>query len=74
MTTKLRSITGLLAVFVTPLLLSSGAEAANWFKLRGTEPGGTSHTLQMWGFLQPQFTKDTSNDIEGATWRLRHCG
>jgi len=66
MTTKLRSITGLLAVFVTPLLLSSGAEAANWFKLRGTEPGGTSHTLQMWGFLQPQFTKDTSNDIEGG--------
>ncbi len=66
MAKKLRSITGLLAAFVAPLLLSSGAEAANWFKLRGTEPGGTAHTLQVWGFLQPTFVKDTSDDIEGG--------
>jgi len=70
MAKKLSSVTGLLAAFVTPLLLSSGAEAANWFKLRGTEPGGTAHTLQVWGFLQPQFTKDTSDDIEGAVGGL----
>ena len=70
MAMKLKSITGLLAVFMTPLLLSSGAEAANWFKLRGTEPGGTAHTLQVWGFLQPQFTKDESDDIEGAVGGL----
>ena len=47
MAMKLKSITGLLAVFMTPLLLSSGAEAANWFKLRGTEPDSTAHTLQV---------------------------
>jgi len=67
---KHRSFIGLLGVLVTPLLLSSGAQAANWFKLRGTEPGGTAHTLQVWGFLQPQFTKDTSDDIEGAVGGL----
>lgn len=65
-----RSITGLVAAFVTPLMLSGGAQAANWFKLRGTEPGGTAHTLQMWGFLQPQFVKDYSDDIEGAVGGL----
>ena len=40
--------------------------AANWFKLRGTEPGGTAHTLQLWGFLQPTFVKDNSDEIDGA--------
>jgi len=65
-----RSITGLVAAFVTPLMLSGGAQAANWFKLRGTEPGGTAHTLQVWGFLQPQFVKDYSDDIEGAVGQL----
>ena len=65
-----RSITGLVAAFVAPLMLSGGAQAANWFKLRGTEPGGTAHTLQVWGFLQPQFVKDYSDDIEGAVGAL----
>ncbi len=42
------------------------SEAANWFKLRGTEPGGTAHTLQVWGFLQPTFAQDQSEDIKGG--------
>ena len=45
---------------------TTSSEAANWFKLRGTEPGGIAHTLQVWGFLQPTFTQDQSDDIEGA--------
>jgi len=45
---------------------TTSSEAANWFKLRGTEPGGIAHTLQVWGFLQPTFTQDKSDDIEGA--------
>jgi hypothetical protein len=67
---KDRSFSGLLAVCLLSLVLSSGAHAANWFKLRGTEPGGTAHTLQVWGFLQPQFAKDNSDDIEGAVKAL----
>lgn len=49
---------------------ASTTEAANWFKLRGTEPGGTAHTLQVWGFLQPTYVNDMSDDIEGAVGGL----
>jgi hypothetical protein len=48
------------------VLASTNTQAANWFKLRGTEPGGTSHTLQVWGFLQPRFTSDRSDEIKGV--------
>ncbi len=51
------------------LMLAMGtttSQAANWFKLRGTEPGGISHTLQVWGFLQPTFADDFSDDIKGG--------
>ncbi|NOQ89822.1 MAG: hypothetical protein GQ549_02640, partial [Gammaproteobacteria bacterium] len=47
------------------VLAATNTQAANWFKLRGTEPGGTSHTLQVWGFLQPRYVNDTSDDISG---------
>lgn len=47
------------------LLTATNTQAANWFKLRGTEPGGTSHTLQVWGFLQPRYVNDTSDEISG---------
>lgn len=59
----------LMAVLVTMAVglgSISSAQAANWFKLRGTEPGGTSSTLQVWGFLQPTFMTDTSDRITGA--------
>jgi len=51
---------GALAGCVTAILASHApsADAANWFKLRGTEPGGTAHTLQVWGFIQPTYVKD----------------
>lgn len=32
------------------ICFSPVVEAANWFKLRGTEPGGIAHTLQVWFF------------------------
>lgn len=59
----------LMAVLVTMAVglgSISSAQAANWFKLRGTEPGGTSSTLQVWGFLQPTYATDTSDRITGA--------
>jgi len=45
---------------------TTNTESANWFKLRGTEPGGIAHTLQVWGFLQPTFADDFSHDIKGG--------
>lgn len=45
---------------------AGGAQAANWFKLRGTEPEGVAHTLQVWGFLQPTYINDNSGRISGA--------
>jgi len=53
-------------VLIICSVFSSSVFAANWFKLRGTEPGGTAHTLQVWGFLQPTFAHDFSDEIEGA--------
>ena len=51
------------SVFLTLLASTPTAHSANWFKLRGTEPGGTAHTLQVWGFLQPRYVTDQSKDI-----------
>ncbi len=47
------------------VLAATNTQAANWFKLRGTEPGGTGHTLQVWGFLQPRYVSDQSDEISG---------
>lgn len=52
------------ALGIGVILASTGTHAANWFKLRGTEPGGTAHTLQMWGFLQPRYVTDQSDPID----------
>lgn len=49
--------------FALGLGFAGSAQAANWFKLRGTEPGGTARTLQVWGFLQPTYVEDTSDRI-----------
>jgi len=49
------------------LLSATNIHAANWFKLRGTEPGGTAHTLQVWGFLQPRYVSDESDKISGIS-------
>ena len=53
-------------IMLVGFAVAGPVNAANWFKLRGTEPGGTAHTLQVWGFLQPTWAKDYSDEIEGA--------
>lgn len=63
-TMQLSAAVLLLGAVLTPV------EAANWFKLRATEPGGTAHTLQVWGFLQPTYDKDFSDKIEGTVGAL----
>lgn len=49
--------------FALGLGFAGSAQAVNWFKLRGTEPGGTARTLQVWGFLQPTYVEDTSDRV-----------
>lgn len=44
-------------------LAAAPAQAVNWFKLRGTEPGGTARTAQLWGFIQPTYVNDFSDTI-----------
>ncbi len=36
------------------------AQAANWLMLQGTEPAGTAKPVNVWGFVQVDYQKDTS--------------
>jgi predicted porin len=38
------------------------AEAANWLMLQGTEPSSAAGRAKVWGFLQPTYQKDTSDE------------
>jgi Gram-negative porin len=45
-------------------ILVSGAstvQAANWLMLQGTEPAGQSARAKVWGFIQAQYQKDSSD-------------
>ena len=37
-------------------------EAANWLMLQGTEPSSAAGRAKVWGFLQPTYQKDTSDE------------
>ena len=37
-------------------------EAANWLMLQGTEASSTAGRAKVWGFLQPTYQKDTSDE------------
>ncbi|WP_322629798.1 porin [Halothiobacillus sp.] len=41
------------------------AHAANWIMLQGTEPAGTAPRAEVWGFIQPTYSKDFSNAFAG---------
>lgn len=53
----------LLAKTIGATLLScaSTVQAANWLMLQGTEPDGQSARAKVWGFVQVQYQKDTSD-------------
>lgn len=46
------------------------AMAANWFKLRGTEPGDTPHAVKFFGFIQPTYVREYNDRISGAIGAL----
>ncbi len=42
-------------------LVSAPTFAANWLMLQGTEPEGTAPRAKVWGFIQTQYQKNTSD-------------
>lgn len=57
-------LTAVLAVFLTGI--TGPVYAANWLMLQGTEhPLAPAHKL--WGFIQPAYTYDTSDNLSGLT-------
>lgn len=56
-TPRLSTITLLTASMV----LSQSVNAADWLSLQGTERSGAANPVKLWGFVQAQYQKDTSN-------------
>ena len=54
-----RSLAGLLLAGL--LVASTGANAANWLQLQGTEPEGAEQLGKVWGFVQVQYQDDSSS-------------
>ena len=54
----------------TCALLVQPAMAANWFKLRGTEPGNVPHAVKFFGFIQPTYVREYNDRISGAVGAL----
>lgn len=52
----------LLATCAAGLGMSMQAEATNWLMLQGTEPADAGGRAKVWGFLQPTYQKDTSDE------------
>ncbi|MEN8106832.1 MAG: hypothetical protein ABFS22_02370 [Pseudomonadota bacterium] len=46
--------------------MSPDAIAANWFKLRGTQPDENKPTIRAFGFVQPTYIEEYNNNISGA--------
>ncbi len=49
------------AIGVALLSCASAVHAANWLMLQGTEPAGAAARAKIWGFVQVQYQKDTSD-------------
>ena len=49
------------AIGVALLSSTSTVQAANWLMLQGTEPAGAAARAKVWGFIQAQYQKDTSD-------------
>ena len=53
--------TALLIAGIAGCLLTQSALAANWLMLQGTEKEGEAPRAYVWGFIQAQYQKDTSD-------------
>lgn len=58
-----------LASACTAVLLSMtvGAQAANWLMLQGTEEPSATPTWQLWGFIQPQYSRTDGTKLPAGT-------
>lgn len=51
-----------LALGLTTCLIAPAAHSANWLMLQGTEPDGAADAVKVWGFIQAQYQKNTSDE------------
>jgi len=58
-------------VLTTALALgmTGSANAANWLKLQGTEPAGSSDRAKVWGFIQPQYFYTENTKLKAGPWK-----
>jgi hypothetical protein len=56
------------SIGATLLTCASVAQSANWLMLQGTEPDGQSARARVWGFVQVQYQKDTSDANAGDAY------
>lgn len=63
-------IASLLMFSLFGALSGQPAMAANWFKLRGTEPGDTAHAVIFFGFIQPTYVREYNDRISAAIGAL----
>jgi hypothetical protein len=59
-------LTSIIVVLVCSALAITPAIAANWFKLRGTQPGENKPTIRAFGFVQPTYIEEYNDNISGA--------
>jgi hypothetical protein len=64
---KHSTIVGLTALAVS-LAISSSASGSDWLTLQGTENAGSASPVKVWGFVQAQYQKDTSDPNAGGAF------
>lgn len=57
-----------LAILGSATLAGGQAQAANWLMLQGTEPSDSAGRAKVWGFIQAQYQKDTSDPNAGGAY------
>lgn len=56
------------AAYTMTVLLPAVSYGANWLMLQGTEPPNAAPTVQVWGFLQPSYSKTDGTELKGGGW------
>jgi len=59
---KIQSKNILITAAVIGAMTTSTVQAANWLMIQGTEPSGAAERAKVWGFVQAQYQKNTSDE------------
>ncbi|VFM98008.1 MAG: hypothetical protein BECKG1743D_GA0114223_105366 [Candidatus Kentron sp. G] len=61
------ALLSMLTALLLSAILGNAAQAANWLMLQGTEPPNAKKAHNLWGFAQPGYVNDRSDDPDGLT-------